>query len=229
MSLVRCYDRGIMAEMTEGSERGKRTPATSHELLAEMYERESVVHIYQERLQFLFYDLADLSRAIGMEVRIEPKPSRQRVELSSGSYVALRPIPAEIPPEVFSKLDEVFAAARDQEMRGAARVFLLTQIDCEARRTKRRIDLRNFEGMRFLFAAQYPEYAIALTDERLHVALDVWVRRGGARKNKTIPAKWVALANLMNDIGLGPIKGSSLEQQWQTCDYKQALSREKNS
>jgi hypothetical protein len=59
--------------------------------------------------------------------------------------------------------------------------------------------------------------------------MDVWARRGGPRKNKAIPEKWVALADLMNVLELGPIKASSLEQQWLTCRYKQALSKAKNS
>jgi len=218
-----------MAEVNEGSQLGKQARSTSHELLAEAYEHDSVVHIYQERLQSLFYQLAELSRAIGMEARVELKPSRQRFELSSGSYVALRPIPAEIPQEVFKKLDEVFAAARDQDVRGAARMFLLALIDSEAKRTKGRVELRDPEGIRILFGARYPEYAVGLTDERIQIALDVWGRRGGPRKNKTIPEKWVALADLMNVLDLGPIKPSSLEQQWLTCGYKQALSEAKNS
>lgn len=218
-----------MAEIREGSEGAKQARATSHELLAAAYEHDSVVHIYQERLQSLLCELAELSRAIGMEARVELKPSRQRFELSSGSYVALRPIPAEIPQEVFEKLDELFAAARDHEMRGAARMFLLALIDSEVKRTNGRIELREPEGMRLLFGAKYPEYAVGLTDERLQIALDVWARRGGPRKNKTIPEKWVALADLMNVLDLGPIKPSSLEQQWLTCGYKQALSEAKNS
>lgn len=218
-----------MAETIKGSEPGKSTLSASHKLLAEAYEHDSVVHIYQERLESLLCELAELSRAIGMEACIEVKPSRRRVELSSGSYLALRPIPAEVPQEVFKKLDEIFAAARDHEMRGAARMFLLALIDAEARRTNGRVELREFEGIRILFAAKYPEYAIGLTDERLKIAPDVWVRRGGPRKNKTIPAKWEALANVMNEIGLGPIQASSLEQQWLSCDYKKAVAREKNS
>ncbi|MCK6532034.1 MAG: hypothetical protein L6Q84_03600 [Polyangiaceae bacterium] len=218
-----------MPEAKEGSEGGKQTRATSHELLAAAYEHDSVVNIYQERLQSLFYELADLSRAIGMDARVELKPSRQRFELSSGYYVALRPIPAEIPQEVFNKLDELFAAARDQDVRGAARMFLLALIDSEAKRTKGRVELREPGGIRILFGAQYPEYAVGLTDERLQIALDVWARRGGPRKNKTIPEKWVALADLMNVLDLGPIKPSSLEQQWLTCGYKRARSQQKNS
>lgn len=218
-----------MADFPEGSARGKRGHLANHELLTAAYDHESVARIYQERLQSVFSVLATLSRAIGMEARIDLRRSMQNGETSLGSDVAGPPIPAEIPGAVLAKVDAILAAACDSEGRGPARMFLLAQIDSESRRIGASAELRDLEGIRLLFAAQYPEYAIALTDERLHVALDVWVRRGGARKNKTIPAKWVALANLMNDIGLGPIKGSSLEQQWQTCDYKQALSREKNS
>ena len=108
-------------------------------------------------------------------------------------------------------------------------MFLLALIDSEAKRTKERVELRAPEGIRILFGAQYPEYAVGLTDERLQIALDVWARRGGPRKNKNIPEKWVALADLMNVLDLGPIKPSSLEQQWQTCAYKQARSQEQNS
>lgn len=108
-------------------------------------------------------------------------------------------------------------------------MFLLAQIDSEVRRTSGRVELREPDGVRILFGAEYPEYAVGLTDERLHIALDVWVRRGGPRKNKTIPEKWVALADLMNVLDLGPIKATSLEQQWQTCAYKQARSQQRNS
>mgnify|MGYP003412968576 FL=1 len=225
MSPLRCYACGVMAAIIEGSERGKRARSASHELLTATYDHESVVRIYQERLQSLFYDLAALSRAIGMVARVELKPSRQRIELATGSYLALRPFPAEIPREVLAKLDQIFAAARDDDARGAARVLLLALIDAESRRTNGRVELRRFEGIRIIFAAQYPEYATDLTDARLQTALEVWARRGGPRKNKSVPEKWVALANLMNEIGLGPIKASSLAQQWLSSPCNQAVSR----
>lgn len=251
-----------------------RSGPASHELLLERFDDDSVARIYQGRVQIAMYDIAELARAIGMEVRLELTPSEQWVVYPSGPRLIERPIPKDIPKETHKKLDRILSAVRDTDFRKDARLKLMSMMDAQpsarrwwrfiaalARRELGRLDtgdettlknvpnevsqafaeaLRtepdrgawlekkasfvdepNLRSIQKLFMFEYPEYAVSLTEEALDVALRAWSHRGGPRPDKSIPEKWVAAADLMNAIGLGPIEPSSPEQQWQRRPFKE--------
>lgn len=110
-----------------------RSHPGSFELLRDQYQYDSLVLIYQVRLQELFWRLVDLADGIGMQVRVQTKLSRERVHFRKGSVLIIRPVPKSIPDEAFRKFDEIFAASRDKDHRVAARFALMLNLELEER------------------------------------------------------------------------------------------------
>jgi hypothetical protein len=77
-------------------------------------------------------------------------------------------------------------------------------------------DERSFQASRHSLMERFPEFGHRLTFDVYKRALTAWPRRGGALPTgRKMDPKWTTLAKIMDALGLGPIKGNSLQQQWQ--------------
>jgi hypothetical protein len=258
---------GGTTPVDEKDDNRRRRP-TSYDYLSEIYDYESIVRIYQERLDKLGDGLGALGKKLGMHGGVTLSPSTYTLVVPGGaSRQVWDPVPQHISPEDFRVIDRLYAAFQGSDIRVAARAQffrklnsvtqtlvrghafaalarqelgtatpedgtrisaldpkLLTRFhewrskvpDPEAwlRDAAAHTDERVFQALKYMFTVDYPEFGRALTIEQLEKAFAVWPRKGGPRPSNKHKRKWEALADIMNEIGLGPIKATSLQQEF---------------